>query len=373
MSSSSPPKPGYATAEGTRSFAARFEGRAAPGHFRDRRGLMISSIGMGTYLGEPDAPTDRNYTEAIFAAVQGGVNVVDTAINYRLQRSERSAGSALEKLFAAGFAREEILICTKAGFLTPDDEMPADANDYFLREYISKGIFAVEDIAAGCHCMTPRYLEDQIERSRQNLGTSCIDVFYLHNPETQLGEVTREEFNRRIAAAFDTLEKEVAAGKVHAYGMATWNAFRNDSRAPDYLSLEQIVGLARQVGGSGHHFHFVQLPFNLAMPEALMRPNQTVGGKTMSMVQAARELKVTLIASASLLQSHLVGKVPAVIHDTFGLKDDLECALQFVRSAPGMTTALVGMQRAEHVRANLRLLGIPPASQEQFRKMFATR
>ncbi|MGH9729153.1 MAG: aldo/keto reductase [Candidatus Acidiferrales bacterium] len=373
MSSSSSLKTGSATAEGTRAFAARFGGRAAAGHFRDRRGLMMSSIGIGTYLGEADAATDRNYTEAVSAAVQGGVNVVDAAINYRLQRSERSVGGALEKLFAAGFAREEILICTKAGFLTPDGEMPADANDYFSREYISKGIFAVEDIAAGCHCMTPRYLRDQIERSRRNLGISCIDVFYLHNPETQLDEVAREEFNRRLVAAFETLEAEAAAGKVRAYGMATWNAFRNESRAPDYLSLEQMVELARQAAGSDHHFHFVQLPFNLAMPEALMRPNQTVGGKTMSMVQAARELGVTLIASASLLQSHLVGKVSAVIHDTFGLKDDLECALQFVRSAPGIATALVGMKRVEHVKANLRLAGIPPASQEQFRKMFAAR
>ncbi len=373
MGSPSPLKPGRATAEGTRIFAARFEGRAAPEHFRDRRGLMISSIGIGTYLGEPDSSTDESYTKGIALAVEGGINVLDTAINYRLQRSERSVGSALEKLFADGFAREEILTCTKAGFLTPDGDMPADANDYFYREYISKGIFTVEDIAAGCHCMAPRYLEDQIERSRRNLGISCIDVFYLHNPETQLGEVPREEFNRRIVTAFETLEREAAAGRVHAYGMATWNAFRNDSRAPDYLSLEQMVGLARQVGGSGHRFHFVQLPFNLAMPEALMRPNQSVGGKTMSMVQAARELGVTLIASASLLQSHLVGKVSAVIHDTFGLKDDLECALQFVRSTPGIATALVGMKRAEHVKANLRLVGIPPASQEQFRKMFAAR
>ncbi|HEV2616930.1 MAG TPA: aldo/keto reductase [Candidatus Acidoferrales bacterium] len=373
MSSSSSLKTGCATSEGTRAFAARFDGRAAPGHFRDRRGLMMSSIGIGTYLGEADAATDRNYTEAVSAAVHGGVNVVDAAINYRLQRSERSIGSALEKLFAAGFAREEILICTKAGFLTPDGDMPADANDYFFREYISKGIFAVEDIAAGCHCMTPRYLQDQIERSRRNLGISCVDVFYLHNPETQLGEVPRDEFSRRLVAAFETLEAEAAAGKLRAYGMATWNAFRNESRAADYLSLEQVVGLARQVAGSDHRFHFVQLPFNLAMPEALMRPNQTVGGKTMSMVQAARELGVTLIASASLLQSHLIGKVSAVIHDTFGLKDDLDCALQFVRSAPGIATALVGMKRVEHVKANLRLAGIAPASQEQFRQMFAAR
>ncbi|MHB8410682.1 MAG: aldo/keto reductase [Candidatus Acidiferrales bacterium] len=373
MSTSSSLAPGFATPEGTQKFAARFDGRAAAGHFRERRGLMISSIGIGTYLGEPDAATDLGYTEAVVAAVEGGSNVIDSAINYRLQRSERSIGSALNKLFAAGFAREEILICTKAGFLTPDGEMPADANDYFFREYMSKGILTAEDIAAGCHCMTPRYVADQIERSRRNLGVSCIDVFYLHNPETQLGEIAREEFNRRIVAAFEALEEEVAAGKIRAYGMATWNAFRNESHAPDYLSLEKMAGLARQAGGNEHHFQFVQLPFNLAMPEALMRPNQIVGGKTMSMVQAARELGVTLMASASLLQAHLAGKVSPVIRDTLGLQNDLECALQFVRSAPGIATALVGMKRVEHVRANLKLAGISPTSQEQFRKMFVAR
>jgi len=373
MSASSLLKAGFATPEGTRKFVARFGERAAPGHFRERHGLIISSIGIGTYLGEPDAATDASYTKAVVAAVEGGINVVDTAINYRLQRSERSIGTALEKLFAAGFAREEILICTKAGFLTPDGDIPADANDYFYREYISKGIFAVEEIAAGCHCMAPRYLKDQIERSRRNLGVECIDVFYLHNPETQLGEIPRAEFNQRIATAFEALEAEVTASKIRAYGMATWNAFRNEPRAPDYLSLEQMVELARQAGGNEHHFQFVQLPFNLAMPEALMRPNQIVGAKTLSMVQAAREMRITLVASASLLQSHLVGKVSPVIHDTFGLDNDLECALQFVRSAPGIATALVGMKRVEHVGANLKLVEIPPASQEQFRKMFATR
>lgn len=365
------PKTGFATLEGTRKFAARFEGRTAPGHFRERHGLMISSIGAGTYLGEPDAATDTAYTGAICAAVRGGINLIDSAINYRLQRSERSVGAALARLFSGDFARDELILCTKAGFLTPDGDMPADANDYFYREFISKSIFAVEDIAAGCHCMAPRYLEDQLERSRRNLGVSCLDIFYLHNPETQLGEVPRDEFNRRVSAAFQTLESAVAAGKIRAYGMATWNAFRSDPRAQEYLSLEQMTGIARQAGGNEHHFRFVQLPFNLAMPEALMRPNQTVGGKTASMVQAARELGIALIASASLLQTHLAGKVSEVIHATLGLRNDLDCALQFVRSAPGITTGLVGMKRLEHVRANLKIAAIPPVPQEQFRRMFA--
>jgi len=164
-------QPGCATAQGTLRYAARFQGRAAPGHFRDvQAGLVLSSIGIGTYLGEPDEATDKGYASAVVAAVEGGINVVDSAINYRLQRSERSVGAALRQLATKGFPRDEIVVCTKAGFLTPDGEMPDDANEYFAREYIEPGIFSPEDIAAGCHCMTPRYLADQLDRSRRNLG-----------------------------------------------------------------------------------------------------------------------------------------------------------------------------------------------------------
>ena len=47
--------PGRATAQGTLRYAARFQGRTAAGHFREiPGGLVFSSIGIGTYLGEPD-------------------------------------------------------------------------------------------------------------------------------------------------------------------------------------------------------------------------------------------------------------------------------------------------------------------------------
>jgi len=370
MPSQNPLTPGFATLDATRRFAERFSKIAASGHFRERNSLTISSIGVGTYLGEPDAATDKVYHESIVAAVRSGFNLIDTAVNYRMQRSERSVGTALRDLLADGFSRDELVVCTKAGFLTPDGDMPADPNDYFSREFIEKGIFAVEDIAAGCHCLTPRYIEDQLERSRRNLGVECVDVFYLHNPETQLTEIPREAFNRRIVAAFQFLESAVAAGKIKSYGLATWNAFREDPRSQGYLPLESICELARQASGGEHHFRFVQLPFNIGMPEALVRPNQTVGGKSVSMIQAARELGITLIASASLLQAHLLGKVSDSIHSALGLRDDLECALQFVRSAPGIATALVGMKRLAHVKANAKLVGIPPAPPEQFRRVF---
>jgi len=367
-------KSGSATAEGTLRYAARFQGRAAPGHFREiRGGLVLSSIGIGTYLGEPDEATDGAYTDTVVAAVEGGINVVDSAINYRFQRSERAVGEALRELFHKGFGRDEIMVCTKAGFLTPDGEMPADPNTYFSQEFLERGVFRVEDIAAGCHCMAPGYLADQLDRSRRNLGLETIDVFYLHNPETQLSEVPPEEFRRRIREAFLFLEAAVASKQVRAYGMATWNSFREDPKAAGFLSLAEMVQIAKDVAGDDHHFRFVQLPFNLAMPEALTRPNQAVDGRSVPMVQAARAAGVALVTSAALLQGQLTKNLPAFINGALGLKDNASLALQFARSVPGLTTALVGMSQARHVRANLELIGVEPASREQFMKLFEQR
>jgi aryl-alcohol dehydrogenase-like predicted oxidoreductase len=366
--------PGSATDQGTLQYAARFKGRSAPGYFREvPAGLVFSSIGIGTYLGEADEATDRGYTAAIREAVHGGINVIDSAINYRFQRSERSAGAALAMLLAEGFSRTEIILCTKAGFLTPDDEAPSDAHEYFSREFLEKGIFSAEDIAAGCHCMTPRYLADQLERSRRNLGVESIDIFYLHNPETQLGEISPEEFHRRIREAFQFLESAVAQRKIMSYGLATWNAFREDPKSQGYLSLETMAQIATEVGGKDHHFRFVQLPLNLAMPEALTLPNQIAAGKTLAMVQAGRALGITLIASAALLQGQLIRNLPQHMREAWGFKEDYALALQFARSAPGITTALVGMSRVEHVKANLALLGAEPAARDEFLKLFEPR
>ena len=363
-----------ATHEGTLHYAERFRETAADGHFRqtpESAGqLILSSIGMGTYLGQPDAATDAGYTAAAVAAVESGINVLDTAINYRFQKSERNIGAALAQLREKGYGREELVLCTKGGYLTPDGAIPGDPNEYFFREYIQKGVFASKEIVAGSHCMTPRYLEDQLGRSLGNLGVQAIDIYYLHNPETQLGELPRKEFLARVQAAFAFLEGAAAAGKIQYYGMATWNGFRQEAKARDAMQLAEIAQLARDIAGEKHRFRFVQLPFNLAMTEALTLGNQTVEGKAMTMAEAADELDVTLIASASLLQGQVARNLPPFVGQAFGLGNDAECALQFARSSPGITTALVGMAKVEHVRANARLAQVASATVDQFSKLF---
>jgi aryl-alcohol dehydrogenase-like predicted oxidoreductase len=362
--------PTFATPDGTKKYAARFAGRAAAGHFREQQGLWLSSIGIGTYLGEADARTDQGYTDAIVAAVESGVNVIDTAINYRFQRSERSVGAALAELARRGYGREELLICTKGGFLTPDGDMPANATEYFNREYVETGILQEGDVAAGCHSIAPKFIADQLERSLRNLGVETIDVYYLHNPETQLGEVPREMFNTRVRSAFEFLESAVAGAKIHFYGLATWNAFRQGENEQDFLSLAAMESLGRDVAGLSHHFRFVQLPCNLGMTEALTRANQELDGARAPIVGAASKIGITLVASAAMLQGKLSKGLPPFVTNALGMKTDAERAMQFVRSTPGITTALVGMSRVEHVRENLTIVAVPPASQEQFSKLF---
>lgn len=361
----------HATSKGTRHYAAHFLKTAAPGHFREAQGLTLSSLGLGTYLGQPDEKTDARYTAAIVAAVENGINVLDAAINYRFQRSERSIGAALKLLEEQGFSRENVAVCTKGGYLTPDGAMPADPNEYFFREYLQPGIFTAKDIVGGSHCMTPRFLKDQLGRSLKNLGVECIDVYYLHNPETQLGEVSKSDFLKRVNGAFEYLESAAMGGKIQYYGLATWNGFRQEATARDAMQLGQLAEVARGIAGNTHRFRFVQLPYNLGMTEALTLGNQTLNGKTCTVMEAAAELGITLMGSASLLQGQVAKNLPSFVAEALGLDNDSERALQFARSSPGITTALVGMSSVAHVKANTRLLGVAPATEEQFSKLFS--
>src|SRR5215211_396888 len=120
-----------ATAEATVRYYERFADHAANGHFREQHGLVLSSIGIGTYLGNPDETTDRNYADAVTQAVQLGINVIDTAANYRFQRSERSIGRALKTLAGDhGISRDELVICTKGGYIPFDGAPPRNVREY---------------------------------------------------------------------------------------------------------------------------------------------------------------------------------------------------------------------------------------------------
>ncbi|MBX7169672.1 MAG: aldo/keto reductase [Pyrinomonadaceae bacterium] len=360
-----------ANSEGTEKFKNRFSD-SAEGHFRQVQGLTVSSIGIGTYLGNWDAATDENYTNSIVKFVESGGNVIDTAANYRFQRSERNIGIALKKLAEKGFGREELLICTKGGFLPFDNQPPTNTQKYYEETFVKTEIATFEDLVANCHCMTPKYLQSQIDQSLKNMDLDCLDVFYIHNPETQLSEIDKIEFEARLANAFERLEENRSAGKIKFYGVATWNGFRLQPHEQNYHSLEKIWRIAEKIGGENHGFRFIQLPFNLAMPEALLSQNQQFSGQVFSTIEVAQNLGVSVMISGSILQGKLSANLPQNIREKLGnLESGAITGLQFVRSTPGVTTALTGMSKTAHVEENMKLTKIPVATTEQYESLFS--
>ena len=365
---------GRATEEGTARYAGRAGRNVLPEHFRlTERGVRLSSVGIGTYLGREDDATDALYRRAVAGALERSLNVVDTAINYRHQRSERAIGAALSDLIARqAIARDEVFVATKGGYIPFDAAIPRDRTAYLAETYLRPGIVRPDDIV-GAHCMAPRFLADQIDRSRHNLGLETLDLYYLHNPESQLGEIELAEFLRRLRAAFATFEEAVAAGKIARYGTATWSGYREPPGAPTLLMLEEVVAAAREVAGPGHHFRAIQLPYNLAMPEAFTRANQRVGKETVSALEAAKRLDVYVIASASVYQGQLTRNLPPIVAQYLPeLTSDTQRALQFVRSTPGIGTALVGMKSLAHVEENAGVAASAPIPWERFKHLFST-
>jgi aryl-alcohol dehydrogenase-like predicted oxidoreductase len=358
---------GHATAEATAAFRKRFTGRVAPEHFREAEGLAWSSIGIGTYLGNADATTDRLVTDAVCRAVGEGINVIDTAINYRFERGEKSVGAALRRLIDAGAAvRHEIILCTKGGYLPH----PARAQ-WFAETYVGRDGISMADLVGGSHCMHPAYLRGELERSRTNLGVATIDVYYVHNPESQVGKVDGATFHDRLRAAFAMLEEAVAAGTIRAYGIASWNAFRVKEGDRGFISLARAKALAREAAGGDDHFRFIQLPLNLATREAVTLPTQRIGNAVLSAIPAARALGLRVIASGAIAQGRF-GALPAKLAARLGaaLVDDAPRALQYTRSAPGVLTALVGMKQPAHVAANLALTEVAPLDSAAFDSLF---
>jgi aryl-alcohol dehydrogenase-like predicted oxidoreductase len=353
-----PQVPGKATTAGTKRFADRFADSFESDFYRRTSSrLLVSSIGMGTYLGECDDREDERYVKALAAGIARGLNVIDTAINYRCQRSERAAGRALRSMIDNGTVdRSEVVICTKAGYV-PLEGAPPDSRDeydaYLDREYFKSSVMSRNDMVAGGHCIRPGFIANQIERSRANIGVECIDVFYIHNPEQQLDSVTRQTFHSHITDAFSELESQVSAGRIASYGCATWNGFRVFGAAKNHLSLEELVEVAEKVGGKSHHFRFIQLPINLAMPEAVRAPTQSMSSTNAGLLDVAVKLGISVVASASLMQGQLTRSLPDGVRALFpGLTTDAQRAIAFVRSLP-VSTALVGTRSIPHLEENI--------------------
>ena len=361
---------GFATPGGTSKYvqyASKNKGKPVD-HFRIFDGLYLSSIGIGTYLGQQTREDDKSLEDAVYTSVKSGaINVIDTAINYRSMKSEKSIGRALSRLISEDIiSRDEVFICTKNGYITNDGDYPSvDVIEYLQRMYISTEIIRSNDISSGYHIMNPKYIARCIDKSLMNMHLNTIDLVYIHNAfESWNQDIRREQFMQMLAKVFETYEEYRARKKIRYYGMATWTCFRVKPDNREYISLEEVFKLAEKAAGKEHGFRFIQLPYNLAYSEALILKNQAVGSeKNLTILEAAKRLKIGVFTSIPLFQGRLLRiKIP----DYLGLTDQISKLVQIIRSSPSVIAPLIGQKKPEHVEQNLQIANISPLNSSEF-------
>lgn len=356
-----------ANTTGTRRLAQRTASERDDFYRTFPRKLSVSALGAGSYLGDCTDEEDERYHVALREAITLGVNVIDTASNYRCQRSERVVGHAVVEAIAAGeVRRDELLVCTKGGYVALDGAPPAtrEAYDAWLEDNLfAPGIVSPGELARGGHSLNRKFIAHQLDQSRRNLGLTTIDLYYLHNPEEQLLSVERPAFRALMQDAFALLEERALAGEIVGYGCATWSGFRVGPDHRQHLSLADLMAIARDVGGTTHHFRAVQLPMSLAMPEAARVPTQPLGRKLVPLLEAADALGVGVVASAPLMQGRLTAGLPPEMHALFpACTTDAQRALRFASALPGVGPVLAGMRHPEHVRENVAAWNSPTLS-----------
>tara|TARA_Y100000590_G_scaffold463064_1_gene628828 strand:- start:3207 stop:4301 length:1095 start_codon:yes stop_codon:yes gene_type:complete len=351
---------GFATNIGTKNFSEKFLSE----NYNEFQSLYLSNVGIGTYLGEPDAKTDESVKNAVKKSILSGVNVIDTAINYRAQKAERSVGKALSELINENsIKRDEVFVSTKNGYVTNDGDIQEDFMQYIIREFGKTGIVKEGDISSGYHCMTIPYLDDQLNRSLKNLDLECIDLMYLHNSVEGHPEMSKEVFLENLKKVFSFYEEKRKEGKIRFYGLATWECFRTTFENALFLSLEDVLKIAKDVGGNEHGFRFIQLPFNLHYDQAMMMKNQKIESESRSILEASNELGIGVFTSVPLMQGRLLEWAKS--KPVFENHKPSVALLQFIRSTPGVLSPLIGQKSDEHVKENLQVMKLTPMNPKE--------
>jgi len=245
-----PPDSDRATAEGTERFlASRLHGGLSASTLGST-GLRASPVGFGCHR------IDETHKAALALAISLGCNLVDVAPNYTDGVAEKVVGEVLAELMQDHrVRRDEVIVVTKVGNVLGQQLRHAD------------GVPGMTQVQAELkHCISPAWIEQEINRSLERLQLKCIDCVLLHCPEfeTRGPGVDMDEVYARLHTAFRHLETEVARGRIASYGVSA-AFFPLRPTEAEHLNLESLI----QQLPEDHHFRILQFPLNFAEAQNL--------------------------------------------------------------------------------------------------------
>ena len=332
---------GHATMDGT----ANYFKRKGLGDTVSKKSKYFysSKIGLGNHLGDFTQEDSDAYVDAMRYALEHGINVLDTAINYRGMKSEKDTGKVIREIIEVNpqLLREELVVSTKAGLLFGDITEGLRPEVYLEQRLVPKGIDRnkFQELSDGpLHTLNVNFFQHAIEVSRSNLGLETIDIHYIHIPEISRCLLGEEEFYRQLMSLFSFYEDLVQKEVIRFYGMAFELMVLEEKNENWHISLKKVCEIANAVGGEAHHFRFLQLPLNLSHHSAITVKNQEID-----------TCNYTLVDAAKMLGIEVVTNMPFGMGECFR-QWTIEQLLSYLLQNHNIQGSICGSKRVEHVR-----------------------
>ena len=298
----------------------------------------LSRIGLGTHLGDVTPEFCQKQQDSIRYALCQGMNIVDTAINYRGNIAERDVGNAISDLIRTGQRqRKDIFVASKAGLLYGDIVEKRNPKKYFEEVLEPAGILWSDYSKAGglFQTLNPKHFEIALEKSLNNLQLETLDAHYIHIPEITFANCDNDLFYRQLQTLFTWYEEKIAAGKLRSYGIALEFVTMEPEETKWNFSIERVNELAKKAGDGHSNLRFIQLPYSILSPGALTHKTQKIGQHDMSMIEACHTLGLTVVGSMPYAMGHGF--------DRFTVSEMLRFALD------GVDIVNVGSSNIEHI------------------------
>jgi aryl-alcohol dehydrogenase-like predicted oxidoreductase len=306
-----------------------------------RTGVQVSALCLGCMNFGFPTPEDEALA-IIDAALDAGINFLDTANVYNRGRSEEIVGRALQH----NGKRERIVLATKVHGRMDDDDILAAGN-------------------------SRRHIIAQCEASLRRLQTDYIDLYQIHRPDS----------NVPLDETLRALDDLIRAGKVRYIGTSTFAAWqvmeslwmakelglnRFVTEQPPYHLLDRSI--ERELIPLAQTHGLAILPWS-PLARGFLSGKYERGQELPGDSRVARDMQGPM---AERTKKHFSELAFQVLDEVQALASAKECtasqvALAWCLRRPGVTSPIIGPRTLEHLRDNLGALAVAITGEDQAR------
>ncbi|MER7900827.1 aldo/keto reductase [Streptomyces sp. NPDC096046] len=287
-----------------------------------RTGVQVSTLALGAMnFGKIGRTTQNEVTAIVDAALEAGINLIDTADVYSGGESEEMVGKAI-----AG-RRDDIVLATKATMPMGDERN---------RQGSSR-----------------RWLVTALEDSLRRLGVDHVDLYQIH----------RWDPNTSDEETLSTLTDLQREGKIRYFGSSTFPAYRivqaqwaaHEHHLSRYVTEQPSYSILQR----GVETHVLPVTEQYGLGVLVWSP--LASGWLSGAIREGRDITTS---RSTFMPQRFDTTTPSnrarldAVEQLAGVADDagltmIQLALGFVTAHPGVTSALIGPRTPDHLHSQL--------------------